>query len=65
MDAAGRDLGERTNKQSVTRTSPVVDDSDCDPLFGVGIGVTLAQRIDLRAEYEVVEIDQPEDSHAA
>lgn len=42
----------------------LVDDSDRDPIFGAGIGVTLAERVSLRAEYEVVEIDQLDDSHA-
>ena len=41
-----------------------VDDADLDPIFGVGIGVTIAERVILRAEYEVVEIDQLDDSHA-
>lgn len=42
----------------------LVDDSDRDPVFGAGIGVTLADRVSLQAEYEVVEIDQLDDSHA-
>jgi hypothetical protein len=42
----------------------VVDDSARDPIFGVGVGVTVAERVNLRAEYEVVEIDQLDDSHA-
>jgi len=42
----------------------LVDDSDRDPIFGAGIGVTIAERVNLRAEYEVVEIDQLDDSHA-
>ena len=46
MDAAGWDFGERTNSQSVTRPSPVVDDSDRDAFFGTGA----AQRLDLRAD---------------
>jgi hypothetical protein len=31
--------------------------SDRDPIFGAGIGLTIAERLNLRAEYEVVEID--------
>ena len=42
----------------------LVDDSDRDPVFGAGIGVTIAERVSLQAEYEVVEIDQLDDSHA-
>ena len=42
----------------------LVRDSDRDPLFSAGIGDTIAERVNLRAEYEVVEIDQLDDSHA-
>ncbi len=42
----------------------LVDDSDRDPIFGAGIGVTVAKRLNLRAEYEVVEIDGLDDSNA-
>jgi hypothetical protein len=45
-------------------STALVDDSDRDPIFGAGIGVTVAERVNLRAEYEVVEIDQLDDSHA-
>jgi hypothetical protein len=31
--------------------------SDHDSIFGAGIGLTIAERLDLRAEYEVLEID--------
>ncbi len=42
----------------------LVDDSDRDPIVGAGIGVTVAKRLNLRAEYEVVEIDGLDDSNA-
>ena len=37
---------------------------DRNPVFGAGIGVTIAKRVNLQAEYEVVEIDQLDDRHA-
>jgi hypothetical protein len=40
------------------------DDSDRDPIFGAGIGFTVARRVNLRAEYEVVEIDGLDDPNA-
>jgi hypothetical protein len=42
----------------------LVDDSNRDPIFGAGLGVTVAKRLNLRAEYEVVEIDGLDDSNA-
>jgi hypothetical protein len=42
----------------------LIDDSDRDPIFGAGIGVTVAKRLNLRAEYEVVEIDGLDESNA-
>lgn len=45
-------------------STALVDDSSRDPIFGAGIGVAIAERLSLRAEYEVVEIDQLDDSHA-
>ena len=44
--------------------TPIIDDSDRDPIYGAGIGVTVARRLNLRAEYEVVDIDQLDDSDA-
>ena len=38
--------------------------SDRDPIFGAGIGFTIAERLNLRAEYEVVEIDGLDDPNA-
>ena len=42
----------------------LADSSDRDPIFGAGIGFTIAERLNLRAEYEVVEIDGLEDPNA-
>ena len=39
-------------------------DSDRDPIFGAGVGFTIAERLNLRAEYEVVEIDGLDDPNA-
>jgi hypothetical protein len=33
-------------------------------MFGAGVGVTIAERLNLRAEYEVVEIDGLDDPNA-
>ena len=38
--------------------------SSRDPVFGAGIGVNLGEHLNLRAEYEVVEIDGLEDPNA-
>ena len=42
----------------------LADLSDRDPIFGAGIGFTIAERLNLRAEYEVVEIDGLDDPDA-
>jgi hypothetical protein len=42
----------------------LADSSDRDPIFGAGIGFTIAERLNLRAEYEVVEIDGLDDPGA-
>ena len=42
----------------------LADNSDRDPIFGAGIGFTIAERLNLRAEYEVVEIDGLDDPNA-
>jgi hypothetical protein len=39
-------------------------DSDRDSIFGAGIGFTIAERLNLRAEYEVVEIDGLDEPNA-
>jgi len=44
-------------------TAPA-DSRDRDPIFGAGIGFTIAERLNLRAEYEVVEIDGLDDPNA-
>jgi hypothetical protein len=38
--------------------------SDHDPIFGAGVGATIAERLNLRAEYEVAEIDGLDDPNA-
>lgn len=42
----------------------VFDDSNDDFVYSAGIGVTLLQRLSLRAEYEVIEIDEIDDTKA-
>ena len=43
---------------------PSLSDSGEDPIYGVGVGVTLVERLSLRLEYEVVDIDALEDAEA-
>jgi hypothetical protein len=42
----------------------VLDDSGHDPVYGVGIGFTIAEHLNLRAEYERVDIDAFDDANA-
>jgi opacity protein-like surface antigen len=42
----------------------IFDDSDNDLIYGGGIGLTLIERLALRAEYEVIEISEFEDAEA-
>jgi OOP family OmpA-OmpF porin len=42
----------------------LADSSDRDPIFGAGIGFNFAERLNLRAEYEVAEIDGLDDPNA-
>lgn len=42
----------------------LADNSERDPIFGAGIGFTIAERLTLRAEYEVVEIDGLDEPNA-
>lgn len=49
---------------SIESDNDAYDDSSNDPVFSTGIGVTVAERLNLRLEYEVVDIDQLDDSHA-
>jgi opacity protein-like surface antigen len=37
-------------------SAPLVNSSSHDPVYGAGIGVTIAKRVDLRAEYERIQI---------
>jgi hypothetical protein len=41
-----------------------IDDDGNDPVYGVGIGYTFAKRLNLRAEYERVDIEELEDANA-
>ncbi len=45
-------------------TSNLVDTSGHDPLYGAGIGVTIAKRVSLRAEYERINISDLNDANA-
>jgi|SRR5690606_6418821 len=42
----------------------IFDDSENDFMYGGGIGLTLLERLALRAEYEVIEISEIEDAKA-
>jgi hypothetical protein len=42
----------------------LADNSSRDPVFGAGIGANLGEHLNLRAEYEVVEIDGLDDPKA-
>ena len=42
----------------------IFDDSNDDFMYGGGIGVTVIERLALRAEYEVIEISEIEDAEA-
>jgi hypothetical protein len=42
----------------------IIDDSGNDPVYGVGIGFTIAERLNLRAEYERVDIESFNDADA-
>lgn len=41
-----------------------IDDSGNDPVYGAGVGITLLQRLSLRAEYEKVEVSELADADA-
>jgi hypothetical protein len=47
-----------------SNTRNLVDDSGHDPVFGAGIGVTVAKHLNLRAEYERIEINDLDDANA-
>ncbi len=42
----------------------IFDESENDPMYGAGIGITLLERLALRAEYEVIDISEIEDAEA-
>lgn len=42
----------------------LLDESENDFMYGAGVGVTLLERLALRAEYEVIEISEIEDAEA-
>lgn len=43
---------------------PGYSDSGEDPIYGVGVGLTLVERLSLRLEYEIVDIEALEDAEA-
>ena len=45
-------------------TDNLLDDSGSDPVYGVGIGFTFAEHLNLRAEYERVDIDAFDEADA-
>jgi hypothetical protein len=44
--------------------SAFIDDSGNDPVYGAGLGITVLQRLSLRAEYEKIEISDLADADA-
>lgn len=42
----------------------LIDESGQDVIYGAGVGVTVLGRLALRAEYEVIEIDEIDDAEA-
>lgn len=42
----------------------LIDESGEDVVYGAGIGLTVLERLALRAEYEVIEIDEIDDAEA-
>jgi hypothetical protein len=42
-----------------------VDDSGEDPVYSAGIGLTVIERLNLRAEYEFIDIDEFDEAEAA
>lgn len=43
---------------------PELSDSGEDPIYGVGVGLTLVERLNLRLEYEIVDIEALDDAEA-
>lgn len=42
----------------------IIDESGEDPIYGVGIGFTVLERLSLRAEYEEIDIEELEEADA-
>jgi hypothetical protein len=42
-----------------------IDESADDPVYSVGVGITVLERLNLALEYEVIDIDQFDDADAA
>jgi len=43
---------------------PTISDSGEDPIYGVGVGLTLVERLSLRLEYEIVDVETLDDAEA-
>jgi hypothetical protein len=43
---------------------PTLSDSGEDPIYGVGVGLTLVERLSLRLEYEIVDVETLDDAEA-
>jgi len=43
---------------------PTFSDSGEDPIYGVGVGLTLVERLTLRLEYEVIDVESFDDADA-
>ena len=43
---------------------PTLSDSSEDPIYGVGVGLTLVERLTLRLEYEVLDLETLDDTDA-
>jgi opacity protein-like surface antigen len=52
------------NVEVDSNAARLIDDSGEDPVYGVGIGFTVAERLNLRAEYERVDIETFDDANA-
>jgi Outer membrane protein beta-barrel domain len=43
---------------------PVIDESGSDPIYAGGVGFTIGERFNIKAEYEVVDIDEFDEAEA-
>jgi hypothetical protein len=43
---------------------PSLSDSGEDPIYGAGVGLTLVERLNLRLEYEIVDVEHLDDADA-